>query len=1060
MNKLFKRITAVISAAAVMASCAGISASADGGLSWDYITNDEYMPLDPNGDFSFIDSHQDVLLGMMYTPAEDCVITGFDSKFSDFSYMSIEIYEDVTSTPYYGEYLTYIDGYSTDSLDIGWDAVPLKKGHKYGIVISGASYYIGDDSYSNIMCKKETPAKGTWFIKNGQREDEDGYVDEYWEDMNAYGLTPDFALVTVSKKYPGVEAPLDLTAKLSKCYDNTGYKSLKYGIDGPVDLSWTASAGAVSYNIYRRDTYMGSSGDFKLVAQTKSTSYKDTNVLVGHIYTYAVQAVSKTETSYPSMRAVNIHGALAKPTFASWDLNETYTDASNNVYTIKFDNYDYSSNNRYCLIEKTEYNIGTSNYRYYTSVTNLYSNSENIRVYAGARKTIWAIIYDPSNGWYSCLSKPLTLEGPEKVTGKFSKITSIKATNDKVFVYVDLPENYDSENVEVNARQLSDSNTYSTTGNKELSLELYEKTDGKCVFVDNHPVPGKTFEYRATIWIGRTGYLSNKVSATIPTAKVTAPKVTSVRSCDDPSDEDTFGDLVTWNAVSGAKSYDVYYYPKNVGEREQTTPQYCGSTTDTKFLFHQQYNYVEHRDYFVIAVTDAGRSVPSNLYYRLCRNTSNWNSVPEIISAEAVSEGLKLTWVAGNNCYTKKFAIFRGTDWDSPAVYVDHADFESDSVDGTYSYIDTTFPGGQDVYYFVEATDDYMSGGFKVTTPAAPVSLRASGDAGSVRLEWTATSNATKYRVRRNSGKAWETIATTANTYYVDNTAVVGASSEYVVIPYINGVFNTKYQSEKVSFGVEPSKPELTIISNDEYHSAILRWTAAGGASKYRVRRNSGSGWTTLATVAETAYVDTVPAVGKSEYVVIPYISGKFDTAYQSDVAKSTIGMSTVDITVSVGQNKADISWTETYGATRYRLRRNDGTGWTSLITTTDTSYTDTALASGKRYTYVVYPLFGKVAGEPSNTIKIATVGKSGSATVSAMSTGNWAEISWKAVSGAKKYRIRRNDGTGWQTMASTANLSWVDSTMERGKAYTYVVYVSTDGKTYSNPSSTLTIKL
>ena len=143
----------------------------------------------------------------------------------------------------------------------------------------------------------------------------------------------------------------------------------------------------------------------------------------------------------------------------------------------------------------------------------------------------------------------------------------------------------------------------------------------------------------------------------------------------------------------------------------------------------------------------------------------------------------------------------------------------------------------------------------------------------------------------------------------------------------------------------------------------------------------------------------------------------------------------------------------------RSRIRRNDGKGWTTLQTSTKTSYVDNNAEAGKRYTYVVYPFFGTTAGSPSATVKVALVGKAGSAAVSAADTGNGIKISWDKISGITRYRVRRNDGTGWHTMASTANLSWTDTTAKSGNAYTYVVYIFTSGNTYANPSSTITIK-
>ncbi len=251
---------------------------------------------------------------------------------------------------------------------------------------------------------------------------------------------------------------------------------------------------------------------------------------------------------------------------------------------------------------------------------------------------------------------------------------------------------------------------------------------------------------------------------------------------------------------------------------------------------------------------------------------------------------------------------------------------------------------------------------------------------------------------------------------------------------------------------------QVTLKAASVNGSAQLSWNKAYGATQYRIRRKDAKGWSTLATVKGTSYTDAT-ASGTVYYVVIPYINDEFRTEFQSSAAGVKIVAVPPVLTVKTQANKVTVTWNTVKGATKYRIRRNDGTGWTTLQTSKATSYVDNNAVAGKRYTYVVYPFYGSTAGDPSATVKAALVGKTGSAAMSATNTGNGIKISWDKISGVTKYRVRRNDGTGWKTMASTANLSWTDTTAKSGSAYTYVVYISKDGKTYTNPSSTLTIK-
>jgi hypothetical protein len=69
-----------------------------------------------------------------------------------------------------------------------------------------------------------------------------------------------------------------------------------------VDLSWTASTGATSYNVYR-STSSGGEGVPAIATGLTGTSYTDTSVVGGTKYYYTVRAVNSTGTSVASNEA-------------------------------------------------------------------------------------------------------------------------------------------------------------------------------------------------------------------------------------------------------------------------------------------------------------------------------------------------------------------------------------------------------------------------------------------------------------------------------------------------------------------------------------------------------------------------------------------------------------------------------------------------------------------------------------------------------------------------------------------------------------------------------------
>jgi hypothetical protein len=73
--------------------------------------------------------------------------------------------------------------------------------------------------------------------------------------------------------------------------------------DGQVALTWTASPGAVSYNVYRGTTPGGESSTPLNASPVTDTSFTDTTIDAGTTYYYVVQAVNPYGASDPSNEA-------------------------------------------------------------------------------------------------------------------------------------------------------------------------------------------------------------------------------------------------------------------------------------------------------------------------------------------------------------------------------------------------------------------------------------------------------------------------------------------------------------------------------------------------------------------------------------------------------------------------------------------------------------------------------------------------------------------------------------------------------------------------------------
>ena len=156
------------------------------------------------------------------------------------------------------------------------------------------------------------------------------------------------------------------------------------------------------------------------------------------------------------------------------------------------------------------------------------------------------------------------------------------------------------------------------------------------------------------------------------------------------------------------------------------------------------------------------------------------------------------------------------------------------------------------------------------------------------------------------------------------------------------------------------------------------------------------------------------------------------------------------------------VTWKEAAGAATYKVYRKDATNtkWTALTTTaTGTSYVDKTAKAGVTYTYTVRGVAkdGKTLSPSYNKTGVsATMPKPVSRPanvklVSAKAVSGGIQVTWKAASGATKYRVYRKDATntGWKALTSSATgTSFLDKTAVTGVKYTYTVRgVNANGK-------------
>ncbi len=256
--------------------------------------------------------------------------------------------------------------------------------------------------------------------------------------------------------------------------------------------------------------------------------------------------------------------------------------------------------------------------------------------------------------------------------------------------------------------------------------------------------------------------------------------------------------------------------------------------------------------------------------------------------------------------------------------------------------------------------------------------------------------------------------------------------------------YNDVHVKALTSPAVKPAAPE-NVKATAGTGKVTLTWSAVSGATKYRVRRNDGTGWVTLKDLTATSYTDEAVTNGtKYSYVVYAYVGGAFGDA-SAIVTATPVNTVAQNVKATAGNAKVTLTWSAVSGATKYRVRRNDGTKWVTLKDITTTSYTDEAVTNGTKYSYVVYAYVNGAFGDAS-AIVTATPVNTVAQNVKATAGNAKVTLTWSAVSGATKYRVRRNDGTKWVNLEDVATTNYTDKAVINGTKYSYAIYAYVNG--------------
>ena len=782
-----------------------------------------------------------------------------------------------------------------------------------------------------------------------------------------------------------------------------------------IRVTWQAVAGATGYRVYRKTT-----GAWQHLVDVTGTTYLDNATTKNVVYTYTVRCLQsgKLASSYDK---TGVSGKWTSPggPYATPVLKSVKASGNSVVFTWNA----VSGAPAYRVFRKTNGGgwIGLANTTG-TSYTDSGVVSNNTYTYTVrvVNGSTMASGYDPTGlsiAFYSM---------PELVSAK-SVSTGIQITWKAV---AGAP------------RYL----IYRKTGGSYTRLASTTGTS----YIDAGIALGVTYTYTVRVCSAdEKSLLSDYDHAGISAAYIGKAAITSL------SAEPT-GVQVKWNSMPGASKYRLQ---RKFGTGDWATiytgtaTQYLDSDVVTNITYTYRVQALDSSDKVAGSYEEDGRSI-------------TFYATPTLVSCVRVSGGLTTTWEAVEG--VTNYMVFRKI---GSGTWV-----RMGSTTGT-SYTDYTVPSGTLCYYTVRCLSadgsSYLSsydhvGIGETSYMDTPVLLNVTPQNGYLYISWQPVDKATKYKVYRKNGDktSWDVLGTSTTTGFSDTNVINGGTYTYTVATCDATDVNLS-EYDPTGLTATYYMPPVLVKAENVKDGIKVTWNPVQGIGVYNVYRKTGSsGWTFMRTVNGTEYTDDSAVTnGHYWYTVTCVQAGSEVSAYDTAGVSNTYYAPPQMESIKNNNGSITVTWYPVDGIGTYKLyRKINGGTWYAVTDVSGTTYTDSSVASGNKYSYTVRCVAGGSLVSDYNSEK--TIRYLGVTTTTATSTvSGQASITWTKVTGATKYNVyrKRTVDSGWSLVANLGNVeSYTDTTGTKGTTYYYMTvaiddegYRSADG----NPSGACTIK-
>ena len=230
---------------------------------------------------------------------------------------------------------------------------------------------------------------------------------------------------------------------------------------------------------------------------------------------------------------------------------------------------------------------------------------------------------------------------------------------------------------------------------------------------------------------------------------------------------------------------------------------------------------------------------------------------------------------------------------------------------------------------------------------------------GGVKLQWNKVNGAYGYRLYyRPASGGWKRFKDTTATSFTDSGVSPNRTETYTIRCIDkNGNTISGFNSNGWSIKYVPVAPTISKLENTS-GGIKLTWNKIAGVYGYRLYYKPASGgWKRFKDTTATSFTDSGVSPNRTETYTIRCIDKNGNTVSGFNSKGWSKKYTPVAPTISKLENTSGgikLTWNKIAGVYGYRLYHKTSSGWKRFKDTTATTYTDTAVKSGRTETYTI----------------------------------------------------------------------------------------------------------